>query len=77
MKITGKVIDSTTAAPLEYATITMFLQGNKKPLTGTTTNEAGNFTLTGVPPGTFNVIVEFIGYQPFKISNLKVIQKKS
>jgi ferric enterobactin receptor len=74
-KITGKVIDSLTQKPLEYATISLFKQGEKKAINGTTTKTDGSFTVTGVLVGNFTVIVEFIGYKPFTINNVQVQQK--
>src|SRR6478672_9973436 len=74
-KITGNVTDSSTNLPLEYATITLIKQGETKASNGTTTDELGNFVVTGVLPGTFKVVVEFIGYSPFTINNVVVNQK--
>jgi hypothetical protein len=32
--ISGRVIDSLTQKPVEYATVTVFLSGNEKPVNG-------------------------------------------
>ncbi len=74
-KITGKIIDSSSNLPLEYATITLFVTGKNKPLNGTTSDTNGEFTLINIPAGSFNIIVEFIGYQTFNFSNITVNQK--
>jgi aspartate ammonia-lyase len=74
-KITGKVIDSLTNLPLEYATITLFKQGEKKAINGATTNRDGNFTVTDVSAGLFTALIEFIGYKPFTVNNIHVEQK--
>jgi hypothetical protein len=50
-KITGKVTESVKGLPLEYATITVFDKLSGKTITGTTTNEAGQFTITALRPG--------------------------
>ncbi len=73
--ITGIVIDSTSRAPMEYATVTLFVKGDKKPLTGTTTNNTGSFTLTEVPDGTFTIVFEFIGYFAYTINDITVNKK--
>src|SRR6266487_3619536 len=73
-KLTGKVIDSLSNLPLEYATITLFKQGEKKAIDGTTTNSAGNFTITHISSGTFTIIMEFIGYKPFTTKNVIINQ---
>ncbi len=57
----GQVADSTSKKPLEYATVTLFTPGNKKPVTGTVTDKAGGFVLGGVKEGSYTVVFEFIG----------------
>jgi ferric enterobactin receptor len=74
-KITGKVIDSVTNLPLEYATISLFKQGEKKATNGAASGKDGNFTVTDVSTGVYTALVEFIGYQPFAINNIHIDQK--
>ena len=62
--IAGKVLDSVTANPIEYATITLIRVGSKKPLNGTVTNNKGQYSLTDVDPGAYKILVESIGYLP-------------
>ena len=76
-KITGKVMDSLTGLPLEYATITLFKQGEKKAINGSTTNKDGNFTVKDVSTGKYYAMVEFIGYVPFTINNILIEQKRA
>ncbi|MEO6719335.1 MAG: TonB-dependent receptor [Ferruginibacter sp.] len=73
--ITGTVIDAVSKAPLEYATITLFNKGDKKPLTGTTSDKAGSFSLTDIPTGTFTIVIENIGFTPYTKNDL-VLNKK-
>ena len=47
----------------------------QKPFNGATTDNVGNFTVTNVPPGTFTIVVESIGYSPFSIKNVIINQK--
>ncbi len=75
-KITGRVIDSSSNAPLDYATITLFLKGAKIPSNGTTTNNSGNFTVDNVAAGNYKVVVEFIGYKPHTFANIVVEKDK-
>jgi ferric enterobactin receptor len=76
-KIIGKVSDSISAGAIEYATITLFAKGDKKVLTGTTTDSLGHFELTGINEGNYSIVVEFIGYHPFTINDLEVDKKKN
>ena len=72
--ITGKVADSLNKMPVEYATITLYKQGEKKAINGTVTDHDGNFTMAGMPTGKFRAVIEFIGYKPFAINNISVQQ---
>src|SRR5437868_6831322 len=74
-KITGKVIDSLTGQPLEYATITIYKPGDKKAVNGATTDTSGRFTVTNMEIGVFTAIVEFIGYKAVTINNITIEQK--
>ena len=73
--IVGTVINAETKAPLEYGTITIFVKGDKKPLTGTTTDKMGSFTLTDIPAGTFTIVFENIGFIAYTLNDV-IIKKK-
>ncbi|GAB3025829.1 carboxypeptidase regulatory-like domain-containing protein [Spirosoma pulveris] len=66
--LTGYVTDASTGKPMPFANV--YLNGSTR---GTTTNEQGYYSLTGVPLGTVEVVASFIGYQPsrrtFRIDN--------
>ena len=70
--IIGKVIDSISGEPLNYATITLFLEGNKKPVNGSTTDAKGMFVVNDVTDGNYKVVIEYIGYKPFTFSDVLV-----
>ncbi len=72
--ITGKIVDSVSATGIDYATVSLFLNNSKKPVTGTTTDVKGNFTLTDVAEGNYHIVIESIGYQPFTLSNISIIK---
>src|SRR6185503_1199437 len=62
-RITGRVLDSLSQNPVEYATITLYASNNnRKPINGTTTNNKGVFTLEGLAPGSYTLTIGFIGY---------------
>lgn len=56
--ISGDVRDSVTQAPLAFASV--FLANTTR---GATTDEAGRFSLTGVPAGNYDVVVSYLGYR--------------
>jgi ferric enterobactin receptor len=73
-KITGKVFDSLNNLPIEYATITLYKQGDKKAINGTITDHDGVFTITDVPTGEFKAVIEFIGYKSLTINSIDAEQ---
>ena len=75
--ITGKVIDSASDRPLDYATISLYMSGSKAPLTGTTTNASGLFSVKGISAGNYKVVIEFIGYVPYTIKNVTLDKRNS
>lgn len=75
--IAGKVVDASTAAPLEYATITVYPVPSTKPLTGTTTSSNGQFTISGLDSGTYRIVAEFIGYKSFEMPAIKIAKNQT
>ncbi|SHK87495.1 Outer membrane receptor proteins, mostly Fe transport [Rhodothermus profundi] len=57
--LTGQVVDGTTGAPLPFAHVLLADAG-----TGTVTNEAGLFTLSGLLAGPHRLVVSYVGYRP-------------
>ncbi len=74
--ITGKVFDKESNQPLEYATITIISKQSGKIITGTVADVKGAFSITNIPFGTYQVNVEFLGYEKSVIDNI-IINSKS
>ncbi|MCR5453775.1 MAG: TonB-dependent receptor family protein [Bacteroidales bacterium] len=70
--ITGKVVDSRTGQPVEYATVAVYNQTNNSLVTGTITDGKGEFAIDGIKNGTYKLTASFIGYNPTEISNILV-----
>ena len=71
-KITGRVIDSATVQPVEYASVSLVRQSDGKVVNGGTANEKGIFELTGVAQGTYKLLIDFIGYKMITKENIVV-----
>lgn len=56
----GTVIDKASGHPMPDVTIML----RDMPGTGTTTDEKGQFVLSGIPVGRHNVEATFLGYEP-------------
>ncbi len=75
-KVSGKVTDSVSGKPIEYATVTLFMQGSPKPVAGMSTDTKGHFTIDSLLPGNYRLVIEFIGYKA-KIRSLKLATPQS
>ncbi|MBI1316702.1 TonB-dependent receptor plug domain-containing protein [bacterium] len=64
--IAGKVSDKKSGETLFNAGIS--IEGGK----GTYADFDGNYSLQGIPAGTYNVVVQYVGYQKTTISGVKV-----
>ncbi|HEV9036383.1 MAG TPA: TonB-dependent receptor, partial [Puia sp.] len=74
--IVGKVIDSASRLPLESATISLNATGKNRVLNRTTTDSSGNFGLTNILPGSYTVVIEYVGYRTINIRNIVVTQTR-
>jgi ferric enterobactin receptor len=75
-KINGKVIDSASHKAVEYATITL-TGANGKAINGSVSDLKGLFEIGNIPPGSYTVVVDFIGYAPFKKENIVIAANRS
>ena len=58
--ITGRVIDSLSKQPIEFATISF---KNEKELVGTTSGKNGDFSIS-IISGVYTIKTEFLSYKP-------------
>lgn len=69
--IFGTIIEGGSNSPVEFATVAVFDKTTQKPITGTTTDEKGKFTIA-VKSKNFYVEVSFIGFQNKKITDFTI-----
>ncbi len=69
--ITGTIVDNDTQTPLEFATITLFSLRDSSVAGGIITDDAGKFLLE-TKAGRYFAKIEFIGYQPYTIDQIKL-----
>lgn len=75
-KISGTLIDSVSKQPLDYASVGLYRAGGKVPLTGSITDEKGNFRIDGVKPGNYNLVITFIGYPSKTVGPIQTTNSK-
>ena len=71
-KIKGKLIDSVSRQPINYATISIFPTGANKPVNGAVSDNKGNFVIDNVAAGTYKLVAAFIGYKAHTLNNITV-----
>ncbi len=64
IKITGKILDSDSGQPLEYATFVLQKADDPSQVTGGITDPSGLFEIE-TAPGTYNIRVEYISYKTY------------
>ncbi|MHA4738727.1 TonB-dependent receptor domain-containing protein [Dyadobacter sp. MSC1_007] len=63
LKVTGKIIDGASNAPLGYASIRLFKSADSSFVSGAITDETGGF-IVDIAAGSYYALSEFIGYKP-------------
>jgi len=71
-KISGKVIDQSNGAPLIGANV--IIEGTNL---GTSTDSQGEYFIINIPPGSYTVRAEFIGYREEQKTNVLVLIDKT
>ena len=56
--VSGKVMDKTKSEPLQNANV--YINNSSK---GTITDAHGNYTIGGLKPGKYELVVSYIGFQ--------------
>lgn len=67
--IKGKVLDPN-GEPIPFANVALYQSGNLK--TGVSTNFDGEFKISSLDGGTYDLQVSFVGYQTYKLEGLVV-----
>ncbi|MDR2907165.1 MAG: TonB-dependent receptor, partial [Bacteroidales bacterium] len=71
--IRGTVTDGASGQPLPYVTVVIL---HAEPVVGATTDENGQFRLTGLPVGRYDIQSSFMGYEPAVSKEIMVTSGK-
>ncbi|MFI5141205.1 MAG: outer membrane beta-barrel protein, partial [Bacteroidia bacterium] len=74
-KITGVIIDSVSAQPIEYASIGLLPEDGTKEINGATTDGKGSFVINNIPDGKYKIAIYFIGYKNGTVANIQIHKK--
>ena len=75
-KISGNVVDSISGDIVEFATVSLRFQDSSKDINGGLTGDKGQFKITDVKPGKYDLLISFVGYQTKTISGIELTPKK-
>ena len=70
--VQGSVTDSTSGAPIEYASISMIDNHDGDVVTGGLSDKNGSFNISEIPLGEYIVVIEFIGYSKKEIGPINI-----
>lgn len=62
-RISGTVIDSLSQKPVEFANVALVTSGSTTPIDGTICDDNGEFALTKVAVGNYQLLISFIGFE--------------
>src|SRR5690606_26702873 len=71
--VSGKVLEQSSGAPLEFATVSLTKTGTDELVNGGITDFDGNFALS-VPGGTYDIKIEFISFKSITLSGRPVTE---
>ena len=71
-QVRGKVIDQKSNQPIEFATVALFNAIDSSLVTGTITDQEGNFQATKIKEGSYYVKVNFLGYEELHYGELVI-----
>jgi len=74
--VSGKVIDLTSKNPVEFASVVLKSKHDSKIVTGIATNKDGEFILPGVPFGSYDIEITFVGFKKKTLKDVIVTENK-
>ena len=71
--VRGQLLSEETGIPIGYATVTLINKETKTEVAGTITDDIGTFKIENIPPGEYDIIIEFMGYEKMTIADQSII----
>jgi len=75
-RIAGKLIDTLSGKPVEFATVVLLDATQQKEVDGVITDEKGVFKLQNVKNGKYEVAISFLGYEAKTIKDIELTLEK-
>jgi hypothetical protein len=68
----GKITDQSNKQPLMFANVSLYKTGSATPETGTETDLDGNYSISNLDPGKYDIEVSYVGYTAQKITGVTI-----
>jgi ferric enterobactin receptor len=75
-RISGAIVDSISAQPVEFATVVLVHAQTKKQIDGTITDVKGQYRFQNVRLGKYNLEISFLGYRNKSIEGIELTPSK-
>ncbi|MFV0290071.1 MAG: TonB-dependent receptor domain-containing protein [Mangrovibacterium sp.] len=72
VSIKGNVFERDSNLPMPYVNVAIYNSSTDALINGNITNDNGEFNIENIAQGTYYVKVNFIGFQEFKVNNVKI-----
>ncbi len=76
-QITGRIVDSGSRQPIQYATISVLAPGAARPIGGMMTGSKGEFSVSAPISGEFSIVIECVGYTKKKLGPFPADSKRT
>ena len=70
----GKIFDKNSNEPLPF--VNVVLERNGTQVTGGASDFDGQYDIKPIEPGTYDLVVSYVGYQPYRIEGVVINSNK-
>lgn len=71
-RIEGTVHESESGLPIEFATVALWRNSDKRLVTGSVTDKEGKFSISGLGKGSYYLDISFVGYDKVRFDSLEI-----
>lgn len=75
LALKGRIMDSFTNKPIEFATVAVYQLSNNKLISGIASDEKGNFLVPNIPSNDIYLTVTFMGYTTLRVDQIPAPQQ--
>lgn len=69
-EIVGMVMENNTELPIPYVSVSIHNKNNHSLVTGTITNDSGEFIMENISNGEYYITFSFLGYKDYTIDSI-------